>query len=591
MSTEHNTLPDEWITVTPEPYYECTKNGVFYNPVEVDKDGNANFKLPIRLSDEIKLIGQGTDPAGNYYRVIEWQDSISRKRKMTVIPMGEIGNNWSKLQSMGITILANRRKRELLADYLQTEGAKTPYTITQQAGWVDKQAYVLPNGDIISNSKEPLRVIYTGDKSQASAFAQSGTLEDWQAHVARYAAGNSRLCLTIGAAFAAPLVALLGMESGGFHLFGDSRDGKSTANNAALSVWGDPKALTIAWSGTSHGFTNIACARNDGLLVIDEIGQSTAHEASKAAYEIINGVGKVQGSKEGGNREIRRWNTILLSNGEKPLDSFFHSKGCDWNAGQDARLPSIKADADKGFGVFDTVHEFEDGGLLSDHIKQTTIQYHGAAGRAFVVALLERQQALEDVRQEMDNFMAALPKVNGQARTVALRFALAAAALEVATKYGITGLQEGESAPAIKQCFDAWLARRGTTGKTEDREIMDNAIAFMQRFAHSRRFVIYPASTMDDAEPTDLAGYRKRNMGEHEIHQDGFYILPAVFISEICKGFDKDKVCQVLHRADWLKRYSSGTATRWQHQLKGKGRFYLLIDSLPPSEREDPQED
>lgn len=591
MSTEHNTLPDEWITVTPEPYYECSKNGVFYNPVEVDKDGNANFKKPIRLSDEIKLIGQGIDQAENYYRVIEWQDSLSRKRKIAVIPMGEIGNNWSRLQSMGITILANRRKRELLADYLQTEGARTPYTITQQAGWVNKQAYVLPNGDIISDSKEPLRVIYTGDKSQASGFVQSGTLEDWQAHVARYVAGNSRLCLTLGTAFAAPLVALLGMESGGFHLFGDSRDGKSTANDVALSVWGNPEVLTVAWSGTSHAFTNIARARNDGLLVLDEIGQSTPREVSKAAYELINGVSKAQGAKEGGNREIHRWNTLLLSNGEKPLDTFLLAANSDWNAGQAARLPSVRSDAGKGLGIFDSVHEFDTGSALSEYLKQAVIKHHGTAGRAFVNALLEHQQALDDVKQEMDSFMATLPKVDGQARTVALRFAVAAAALEVATKYGITGLQAGESAPAIKQCFDAWLARQGTTGKAEDKQIMDNAIAFMQQFAYSPRFPIYPFLSPNDTVPTDLAGYRKRNMGEHEEAQDGFYILPAVFVSEICKGFDKDKVCQVLHDADWLKRYSSKSVTRWQHQLKGKGWFYLLIDAVPPSELEEPQDD
>lgn len=591
MSTEHNTLPDEWITVTPKPYYECTKNGVFYNPVEVDKDGNANFKPPIRLSDEIKLIGQGTDPAGNYYRVIEWQDSISRKRKMTAIPMGEIGNNWSKLQSMGITILANRRKRELLADYLQTEGAKTPYTITQQAGWVDKQAYVLPNGDVISDSKQPPRVIYNGDKSQASGFVQSGTLDDWQAHVARYVAGNSRLCLTFGTAFAAPLVALLGMESGGFHLFGDSRDGKTTSNAVALSVWGDPKVLMLSWTGTSHGFSNAASARNDGLLALKEIGQSNPRHAAQTAYELFNGVGKTQGAKEGGNREIHRWQILVLSCGEKPLDSFFQSSNTDWHAGQAARLASIPANAGKGYGVFDTLHEFEQGGALSEHLNEAATKYHGSAGRAFVRVLLEQPNALKEVRQQLDLFIDALPKVEGQARTVALRFALAAAALEVATKYGITGLQQGESAPAIKQCFDAWLARQGTTGKAEDKQIMENAIAFMQQFAYSHRFPIYPLLTPNDTVPTDLAGYRKRNMGEHDAHQDGFYILPAVFVSEICKGFDKDKVCQVLHSADWLKRYSSGTATRWQHQLKGKGRFYLLIDAVPPSELEEPQDD
>ena len=92
-------------------------------------------------------------------------------------------------------------------------------------------------------------MIYNGDTSQAAAYAEAGTLADWQRELGRYLAGNSRLCLAGGAALAAPLVCLLGMESGGFHLFGDSRDGKSTAARLALSVWGNPSTLMVSWTG------------------------------------------------------------------------------------------------------------------------------------------------------------------------------------------------------------------------------------------------------------------------------------------------------------------------------------------------------
>ena len=72
---------------------------------------------------------------------------------------------------------------------------------------------------------------------------------------------NIVLCLAVGTALAAPLIGLLGMEAGGFHLFGDSRDGKSTAARIALSIWGNPAALMQTWTGTAHGFTNLANAR------------------------------------------------------------------------------------------------------------------------------------------------------------------------------------------------------------------------------------------------------------------------------------------------------------------------------------------
>ena len=124
--------------------------------------------------------------------------------------------------------MSGRAKRERLADYLQTDGAQTAYSVTTRAGW-HGNAYILPSGEVIpagnTDQKKAAHVIYNGDRSQAAAYAVSGSLQEWNARIGRYLAGNSRLCLAAGAALAAPLVSLLGLEARGFHLFGDSRDG------------------------------------------------------------------------------------------------------------------------------------------------------------------------------------------------------------------------------------------------------------------------------------------------------------------------------------------------------------------------------
>jgi len=572
----------EFEAVTIKPRFECNRGGVFYIAVESDKDGQAHEKPPLRLADPIRLIGHGTDSAGNHYRVIEWRDSISRRQHTAALPMAEIGTNWGRLQRLGIAVMANRRKRELLADYLQTDGLHTPYTVTAQAGWTaNRRAYVLPSGEILAaKGKAAPRVIYNGDTSQAAAYAEAGTLADWQRELGRYLAGNSRLCLAVGAALAAPLVCLLGMESGGFHLFGDSRDGKSTAARLALSVWGNPSALMVSWTGTSHGFSNLANARNDGLLVLDEIGQANPRHVSHTAYAVINGIAKIQGAKDGGNRETARWRILLLSTGEKPMDGFLQANRADWNAGQAARLPSLPSDAGKGLGIFDTLHGHSKGSHLAETINQAADTCHGTAGRAFIRLLLDNPAALAEARTLQAEFMAALPELDGQARTVAARFAITAAALELAARHGITGQSAGLAFPAIKQCFDTWLERNGT-GKHEDRKILENAINFAQRYFDSQRFVIMPTPPSWPV-PNDFAGYRKKaEFAEH----DSFYIVPAVFVEEICKDFDKSKVCDVLHAAKWLQYNQAGN--RWQHQLKGKGRFFLIYGVLPPEEMEE----
>ena len=565
--------PAAFEAFTLKPHFECNSKGVFFIAVDTDKDGATTEKPPLKLADPIELIGHGTDTAGNHYRVIQYRDNLTRRRHTTALAMAEIGNAWGKLQGMGIAIMASRRKRELLADYLQTDGLHTPYTITAAAGWIEsgqQKAYVLPSGEVLAEQgKQAMRVIYNGDKSQAAAFAESGSLEAWQAEIARYAAGNSRLSLAIGTALAAPLVSLLGMEAGGFHLFGDSRDGKSTAARAALSVWGNPAQLMASWTGTGHGFSNLALSRNDNLLVLDEIGQANPRHVSQTAYSVINGVSKIQGAKDGGNRDTSRWRVLMLSTGEKPLDSFL----------QAARLPSIPSDAGQGLGIFDTLHGHSKGSALSEALNQAAQCHHGTAGRAFIRLLLNHPAATEEARALMADFMATLPDTDGQARTVAARFAMAAAALELAARHGITGSPAGLAFPAIKQCFDAWIARTGG-GKFEDMKIIKQTVDFMQTHGDSLRFIGW-----NDQQPytnPSHAGYRRQAAAPDL--PDELWIIPAVYESEICQSFEPAKVCAVLSSIRWLKRNEK--EERWQHKKRGKGRFYVLLGIEPPEEIE-----
>lgn len=574
----------EFAAVMLKPRYECKTDGVYFIAVETDKNGDTYEKPPLKLSDCIELIGRGIDAQGSHYRIITWRDRVTRQVHTEALPMGDIGNPacWQILQSHGVTVLSGRRKRELLADYLQTDGLQTAYTVTAQAGWTtDRRAYILPSGEVIqaadSKSKgkdKPARVIYNGDKSQAAAYTESGTLAQWQAEIGQYLTGNSRLCLATGAALAAPLLTLLGMEAGGFHLFGDSRDGKTTAAKCALSVWGDPTALLDTWTGTAHGFSNRANARNDGLMVLDEIGQANARHVSQTAYSVINGVAKIQGAKDGGNREAPRWKVLLLSTGEKPLDSFLEQNKADWNAGQAARLPSVPSNAGHGLGVFDTLHGHEKGAHLSETITANTARYHGTLGRAFIRLLLDNQTAIDEARQIQADFMQILPDTDGQARTVAARFALAAAALELAARYGLAGIPTGAAFPAVKQCFDAWHARSGG-GKYEDRRIIKQAAAFMQQYAHGQRFTDW--NSQIETTDREHAGYKKR--GDTQAH-DEYWIIPPVFEAEICQSFETAKTCTVLHGIGWLKKPPSN----WRFQKYGAGRFFVLIGAEPPNE-------
>ena len=550
----------------PRPHFEIDNRGVWWVNVRTDKDGDIIEAEPLLLSDPIDIIGTGQDNDGAYYRIIKFKDKITRQQKTAALPQAEIadGKCWGRLGFYGLSIESNPTKRRKLADYLQKEGSQTAFTITDRAGW-HEDSYIMPSGETITATDKDPAIIYNGDTSQAKAYQPNGELTDWQQNIARYAVGNSRLCLALGASFAAPLLSLLNEESGGFHLMGDSSDGKTTAAKVALSVWGKPSGSLLSWSGTKIGFSNTAAARNDGLLVLDEIGQASPHVIGDTVYSVMNGINKVQGAKQGGNRALSRWKVMMFSTGEKTPDSILkHHKG-DWNAGQAARLPSIRAAAQ--YGIYDTLHGFEDGALLSEHIAQSTEKYHGTAGRLFIRQLLDDlEQAKQQATERMAAFMATIPELSGQARRVAKRFAIAAAALELAAP--VTGLPVGVGMAGVKKCFDEWLEANGA-GKHEDRRIIEQAEDFIAQHALGTRFMEWS----DKSTNKDHAGYRKQEGEKLEL-----WVIRRVFANEIAQSFDEAKVCRVLADNGLLKYNHKNRG--YQHQRKGNGWFHVLATNI-----------
>ena len=550
----------------PRPHFEIDNRGVWWVNVRTDKDGDIIESEPLLLSDPIDIIGTGQDNDGAYYRIIKFKDKITRQQKTAALPQAEIadGKCWGRLGFYGLSIESNPTKRRKLADYLQKEGSQTAFTITDRAGW-HEDSYIMPSGETITATDKDPAIIYNGDTSQAKAYQPNGELTDWQQNIARYAVGNSRLCLALGASFAAPLLSLLNEESGGFHLMGDSSDGKTTAAKVALSVWGKPSGNLLSWSGTKIGFSNTAAARNDGLLVLDEIGQASPHVIGDTVYSVMNGINKVQGAKQGGNRALTRWKVMMFSTGEKTPDSILkHNKG-DWNAGQAARLPSIRAAAQ--YGIYDTLHGFEDGALLSEHIAQSAEKYHGVAGRLFIRQLLDDlEQTKQQATERIAAFMATIPELSGQARRVAKRFAIAAAALELAAP--VTGLPVGVGMAGVKKCFDEWLEANGA-GKHEDRRIIEQAEDFIAQYALGTRFMEWS----DKSTNKDHAGYRKQEGEKLEL-----WVIRRVFADEIAQSFDESKVCRVLADNGLLKYNHKNRG--YQHQRKGNGWFHVLATNI-----------
>ena len=175
-----------------------------------------------------------------------------------------------ELARLGLQISPTKAARDLLATYVQVWPAKARARCVDKLGW-HGAAYVTPS-EAIGDDGEI--TVFQSTQAIEPAFSVSGTVTSWGGSVAAMAAGNSRMVFAISTAFAAPLLELLGEESGGFHLRGGSSMGKTTALNVAASVWGNPKRYPRLWRATANGLEGLAALHNDGLLILDELSQA-----------------------------------------------------------------------------------------------------------------------------------------------------------------------------------------------------------------------------------------------------------------------------------------------------------------------------
>lgn len=530
-----------------KPRVESRDDGVFWVTPKVDKETGEIINPETWLCSPIEVVGSGSDGAERYL-VLRWRSPRGHEDITRAIPCADIGerDGWRSLKAGGVNVTTKNTFRAILADWLQQSGTGQEWRISHTSGW-HYGAYVMPDGEVIGEPETP--ILFNGRSAAAGGYDVTGTAESWRNNVARLACGNPSMMLGVAASMAAPLIGLVGADGFGVHLFEQSSAGKTTTANIASSVWGVPDALRLTWYGTALGIANEAEAHNDGLLPLDEIGQgSNARDVATSAYTLFNGAGKLQGAKEGGNRELKRWRTVAISTGEMDIETFLSAGGLRVKAGQLVRLLNIPMEKATVF------NGQPNGKAHADALKEAWLDNHGAAGREWVKWLATHQQeAKKAVRDAQERWRGLIPADYGeQVHRVAERFAILEAALVLSCH--ITGWGEQACRDAIQHSFNAWVKEFGT-GNKEHQQIVEQCEAFLNAYGLSRFAPLpYDPSSLP---VSNLAGYRKRK-SSHDDSPLVFYTFPATFEKEIAKGFNARQFARVLAAAGVLAGSADG---------------------------------
>lgn len=548
---------DEWL----EDGGEKLRPGVWH--FGTDKEGNPTQTW---ISSPLHVEAVTYDGQDNHFgRMLRFKNTIGGWREWAM-PMQMLAGTGDELRgellSMGLEIDPSPNARRLLSTYLQAKLPKRRILCALQVGWCE-DSFVLP--DTVIGPKASGLIFQSGECIH-DEHTTGGTLAGWQSEIAARAKGNPLLLLALSAAFSGPLLAKCNAEGGGLHFVGDSSTGKTTLLEAACSVWGGAN-YRRSWRATANGMEGAAALFNDCLLALDEISECNPNEVGNIVYALGNGRGKQRASRTGSPRALTRWRCMVLSSGERTIETTMQEGGNRAKAGQAVRLLDLSVA--RASGAWDNLHDLPSGTAFSDAIKRAAVTHYGHAGRAF----------LEKLTHDNSDFCALLERIKGlqefpvkgsegQEKRAAARFALIALAGELATEYSITGWLPGDAINAAALAFKAWRASRGQ-GNSERIQVLERLREFIDRHGDSR---FSDKDAKGDIPIRDRAGWWQDT-------PDGrIYLFSAGGLNEALKGFDYGRAQDLLAEVGVLPPRDAQRKHSRTSRVNGESKRLYPID-------------
>lgn len=419
-------------------------------------------KLPVKL----KALSEMTARHTKAHLLVRLFNVHTKKWRYELLAASEVADK----RALRRKLLDAGMSRELSEnEWLQiyAELSRTPeayFVFCDRPGYIslnDELCYITTSAQIIGEHTgcppfpAPDSKAFLGDESS------QGTLKQWQKHVAEPALNSEYMILALCNAFAGYCIHFTSIGSGGFHFYGQSSGGKSTTLLVAASVRGSGNTIS-SWKMTDSGCEEIAEARNDGLLILDELKllDRNPEEAARKAMDICYMLGDGRGKKRsaGYQKSPAFWHLAMLSAGELSLGQHANNGGLERMKGEEVRLVDIPVDDDQKYGVLGSNPESMDAGQFIELIQSQCGLYYGTAGPEFVRNLLIKDE--DEIKARLKHLIEEFMKHHemnhgdgGVLRRIALRFALAYASGVFAVRMKILPCTKSDIMKAISSCY------------------------------------------------------------------------------------------------------------------------------------------
>lgn len=190
----------------------------------------------------------------------------------------------------------------------------------------------------IGNSFMPYdtEIIFDGDtrfKQVFESIREKGKRDIWYKHIKELRrSGRMEIKFLLAASFSSVLLKPLGGLPFFVDLWGETEGGKTVTLMVAASVWANPdesqyigdfKTTDVALEAKSDMLNNLP-------MILDDTSKTSSRIRDNfegVVYDLCSGKGKSRSNRELGMNRENRWKNCILTNGERPLNSYVSQGG------------------------------------------------------------------------------------------------------------------------------------------------------------------------------------------------------------------------------------------------------------------------
>lgn len=525
------------------------------------------------------------DGTNRHHAIIKYQDEAGNRHK-EIVPLSMLQKSGllkDRLLDGGFPFPSGD-DGDLLLEYLRETSKVRKIMIVLKTGWIGRGAYALPDGIIGPHRKEYLYQSPHGETVETDSGIR-GSLEKWQSTVAIPAEKSAVAIFTISVALASIIMRWHKTESGGFHIFAQNSQGKTTTLMAAQSVI-YPVAVEglVHWDATVAGLEQEALRCNDGLLILDEMGhlagedeKMAATQAAKVSYRLAGGKGRLRSALYDPTGHMHQWNLLFLSSGEMSLAELNRGAARKRYGGDELRLIDVPAALGGVSGIFDRLDEQDDSAALVRSIRTGSTENYGHAARQFITSYMS---AFEQADKKVNDWIAAFynhveVQPSGPTGRFAHRFALAYAAARLARSYGVVPWSKERILQAISLCYS------GAIDTIPDRAaLLSTAIESLRNKLQKSRHVLdmREGRRYDEEEMDAATAYLRSDPDEGEFYA----VKPEALAGWLESGVTLHALGQELLARNALLVQARNLPTK-QVKIKGvdkKASYYCVRKSF-----------